>query len=67
MFVIYTEILTATTTERWYYGACHDEGSANEIALELGCDRAEGIYHCVCDLADADALHIQNIPDRLTR
>lgn len=62
-YIVYTEVHNWDngTVERWYYGCWADRDKANEVALELGCDRAEGIWHCVCREDEAEGLGIHNM------
>ena len=62
MFIVYTEIHKNDGFERWFYGQYEDENRANEVAISLGHNPSEGIYHCVCDASDAKAFGIQNLP-----
>ena len=58
-YIVYTEILENGKVERWYYGT-YNRDRANEVALELGGEYP--IYHCVCALADAERMGVQNLP-----
>lgn len=62
MFIVYTKIIKKKTIEHWFYGTYNDETKANCIALELGHNCYEGIYHCVCNSDEIDSLNIQNVP-----
>lgn len=62
-YIIYTEIISKSGTQRWFYGRYDNEDRANDVAYELGQDRENGIYHCVCDEDEAKKLSIQNMPE----
>lgn len=61
-FMVVTEIIENGNTERWYYGT-YSEARANEVALELGNDYDEGIFHVVIRADQADAFKVNNLPD----
>lgn len=61
MFIVFTEIRTENTTERWYYGT-YTEEVACEVALELGNDRENGIFRNVCPLESAKEWGVLNLP-----
>lgn len=62
-YIVFTEIHNweEHTMERWYYGT-YDRATANEVAYELGQDRAEGVFHSICPLAEAEKWGVKNLP-----
>ena len=60
-YIVITEIFENGTCERWYYGT-YSRDRANEVALSLGSDRANGIFHSVIPESDAEAYGVKNMP-----
>jgi len=59
MYAVYTSIHKNHEIENWFYGVYPTSDKANEVALDLGCNRVKGYWHCVCRYEEVDNFHVK--------